>query len=292
MILVTGASGHFGKAAIQFLLDKGVEAVGIAALVRNEESGHEFAQRGVNVVVGDYDQYDSLVNAFQGVDQLLFVSSSDVGNRLAQHRNAVEAAKAAGVKHIVYTSMQRKNETPSSPLWVIAESHLQTEKWIQESGMSYTFLRNNLYMDFVPGFIGENVLQSGVIFVPAQDGKVSAVLRSEMAEAAAVVLSTGGHGGKQYNFSNEAAVSYRDMAQAISQVSGKEIKYISPTADEYSATLASYGVPAEGIGIFTAFAVAQDQGELDVVSSDLEFLLGRKPLSVLEFLNGLYAKKD
>ena len=288
MILVTGSTGHFGNATINFLLEKGVNANEILALVRNEQSGDDFKKRGIGVVVGDYDNYASLVNAFKGVEKLLFISGSDVAKRLSQHENVVNAAKEAGVKHIVYTSFQRKNETETSPIWMVAQSHIKTEKWLKESGISYTILKNNFYMDFLPGFIGEKVLESGVIYVPAENGKVGAVLRSEMAEGAASVLATTGHEGKEYDFTNAEAVTYQEIAETISKASGKTINYISPSAEDYGNTLAIYGVPAEVIGIFSSFAVAQAKGELDGESADLEKLLGRKPLSIKDFLTNLY----
>jgi NAD(P)H dehydrogenase (quinone) len=291
MILVTGATGHFGNATINFLLEKGVNASQISALVRNEQSADELKSKGVNTLIGDYDNYNSLLTAFKGVEQLLFVSSSDIMKRNAQHHNVVNAAKEAGVKHLIYTSFQRRNESESSPLWIVAESHIQTEKWLKESGIDCTILKNNLYMDFLPGFIGENVAASGVIFVPAENGKVSAVLRSEMAEAAANVLTTDGHIGKEYHFTNAEAVTYQEIAKTVSEVMGKPIIYISPSVEEYGKTLSSYGVPAEVVGIFSSFAVAQAHGELDIESTDLEKLLGRRPTSVKDFLIKLYSTK-
>lgn len=284
MILVTGATGHFGNATINFLLEKGVNASQISALVRNEQSADEFKNKGVNTLIGDYDNYNSLVTAFTGVEQLFFVSSSDIMKRTAQHQNVINAAKEAGVEHVIYTSFQRRSESETSPLWIVAQSHIQTEKWLKESGINYTILRNNLYLDFLPGFIGEKVVETGVIFVPAQNGKVSAVLRSEMAEAAAIILTTDGHIAKEYDFTNTEAVTYQEIAKTVSEVIGKPINYISPSVEEYGKTLSSYGVPAEVVGIFSSFAVAQAQGELDSESTDLEKLLGRKPTSVKDFL--------
>jgi NAD(P)H dehydrogenase (quinone) len=291
MILITGATGHFGNAAINFLLEKGIKASQILAMVRNEQSATDFKKKGIGVVIGDYDNYASLVSDFNGVEKLLFVSGSDIMKRLSQHQNIINAAKDAGVKHLVYTSFQRRNETETSPLWMVAQSHIQTEKWLKESGLDYTILKNNLYMDFLPGFIGEKVLETGVIYVPAENGKVSAVLRSEMAEAAASILATSGHAGKEYDFTNTEAVTYQEIAQVIAGVSGKTVNYISPSVEEYGKTLSGYGVPAEVIGIFSSFAVAQAKGELDVVSTDLEKLLGRKPISVKNFLSNLYSPK-
>lgn len=288
MILVTGATGHFGRAAIDFLLKKGVKAGQILALVRNGKSAEDLKNKGVGVVIGDYDNYPSLVKAFAGVEKLLFVSGNDIAKRIAQHQNVVQAAKEAGVKHLVYTSFQRRTEGENSPLWIVAQSHIQTENWLKESGLDYTILRNNLYMDFLPGFIGEKVLETGVVYVPAGEGRVSAALRSDMAEAAAEVLVSDGHAGKAYDITNTEALSYQEIAEIISETSGRTVRYISPSVEDYGKTLAGFGVPSEVVGIFSGFALAQAKGELDVVSNDLEKLLGRKPVSVKEFLIGLY----
>lgn len=284
MILVTGATGHLGNAAIQFLLEKGVKANQIKALVRTEASAEDFNKRGLVGVVGDYDNYASLVSAFSGVDKLLFVSGSDIVRRLTQHQHVVRAAKEAGVKHVIYTSFQRKTETEASPLWVVAQSHLQTEKWIKESGLAYTILKNNLYLDFVPAFIGDKVADTGVVYLPAGQGKVSAALRVELAEAAANVITGTQHENKEYALTNAEAFSYQDVAEIISGLVGKTIRYVSPTVQEYTQTLTQAGVPHEVVGLFSSFAVAQAQGELEVVSRDLETILGRKPTSAKAFL--------
>ena len=292
MILVTGATGQFGKSAIDFLLEKGISSTNIVALVRDEEKAVDLKDKGVVLRTGDYDNYASLVNAFKGVEKLLFVSGSDIMKRTTQHQNVVSAAKEAGVKHIVYTGFLGKDETESSPLWIVIESHLKTEAWIKESGLDYTILKNTLYMDFVPAFLGEKVIESGVIYLPAGNGKVGAVLRSEMAEAAANILSSENHAGKTYQFTNNEAFSYQEVAQYLSEITGKTIKYVSPTADEYAKTLTEYGVPADFIGLFAGFAVAQANGELAMVGSDLEQLLGRKPTSVKTFLNQVYSPSN
>lgn len=291
MILVTGATGHFGKSTIDFLLEKGISPSKIGALVRNEEKAADLKNKGVALRIGDYDNYSSLVSAFQGVEKLLFVSGSDIMTRSTQHQHVVTAAKEAGVQHIVYTSFLGKNESPSSPLWLVAQSHLQTEAWLKESGIAHTILKNTLYLDFVPAFVGENVLETGVIYLPAGLGKVGAVLRSEMAEATATILIGSGHAGKTYHFTHEEAFSYQDVAELLSEIFGKTIAYHSPTAEEYAQTLTGYGVPAEFIGLFSSFAVAQANGELDTVGSDLALLLGRKPTTVKTFLTQVYTPK-
>lgn len=291
MILVTGASGQFGKYAIDFLLKKNIPSNHIIAMVRDEEKATELKNRGVVVRTGDYDNYNSLLNAFKGVEKLLFVSGSDIMNRNAQHKNVVSAAKEAGVKHMVYTGFLGKNETKSSPLWSVIESHLNTEAWLKESGLDYTILKNTLYMDFIPAFLGEKVLETGVIYVPAGNGKVGAALRSDMAEATANILSSNNHSGKTYQFTNHEAFTYQEIAEHLSEITATPIKYISPTPDEYIQTLTEHGVPAEFIGIFTGFAVAQANGELETVGSDLEQLLGRKPMSIKTFLNQVYSTR-
>lgn len=291
MILVTGATGHFGSSSIQFLLQKGFPAKQIKALVRSGQSADELLQQGVSVAFGNYDDFASLESAFDGVEKLLFISGSDIGKRLTQHENIVRAAKTAGVKHVIYTSFQRKDETETSPLWPVAQSHIQTEKWLKESGLAYTILKNNLYMDFLPGFIGDAVLERGSIYLPAENGKVAAVLRSEMAEAAANILLSTGHAGKEYHFTNTEALSYPEIAQVIAEVSGKAIGYYSPSADEYTTTLLGYGLPSDAVGIFSSFAVAQAKGELDNVSTDLEQLLGRRPITVRNFIRQVYTPK-
>ena len=288
MILVTGANGHFGKAAIHALLNKGTAPQNIKALIRKSEDKTYWEDLGVHAVIGDYNAYDSLIRAFDGVSKLLLVSSNDLHNRTAQQENAVRAAKASGVKHIVYTSLQRKTEDASSPLWAVADSHLNTEKLILESGMHYTILKNNLYLDLLPAFVGEHVFENSTIYVPAGDGKISAVLRSEMAEAAAQILLSAHHENKVYDFVNEQSVSYKEVAELLGKISGTSIQYISPSSEEYMATLTGFGVPLEGVQIFTAFAVAQAQGELDKTSDDLTKILGRKPTSVLQHIESVY----
>lgn len=289
MILVTGATGEFGKSAIQQLIEKGIQPSNIIALSRSEENARSLKNQGITVKIGDYTNYDSMVKAFEGVDQLLFISSSEVENRAAQHENVVNAAKASGVKHIVYTSFMRNTALENSAIAFLQDSHLKTENWIKESGITYTILQNATYLDMLPMFIGEHVLESGIIMQPAKDGKSSLVLRQEMAEAAAVVLTSKGHENKVYPLVNSVAVSYQEIAGFISEKSGKTIKYQSPTPQEYQATLKTYGVLDEYIGIFTAFSVAQANGELEMSDNSLEKLLGRKPTTAKEFLTKIYA---
>lgn len=263
----------------------------ISVLVRDENKAADLKARGINIVKGNYDDYASLVAAFEGVEKLVFVSGNDVVNRLPQHENVIKAAKEAGVKHVVYTSSERKNETATSPIAIITEAHVKTEKWLEESGLQYTFLKNTLYMDLVPSLV-DKVLETGTVYYPAGKGKAALVLRTEMAEATANVLITEGHEGKSYSISNVENYSFQDVADIISEISGRKIIYVSPTVEEYTATLANAGIPAAHSSIFAGMASAQAQEEFANTSNDLEKLLGRKPMSLQEYLRPIYANNN
>jgi NAD(P)H dehydrogenase (quinone) len=287
MILVTGATGHFGNLTIDFLLKAGIPANQISALVRSADKAQDLKRKGINLVIGDYNDYSSLVNACSGVEKLLFVSGNDIPNRLSQHERVVEAAIEAKVGHVIYTSGERKDETPSSPLWLFAKAHIETERLLKESGLTYTILKNGLYMDFIPFFIGD-VLKTEMIYLPAGQGKVSFALRSEMAEGAANVLLSEGHENKTYDFVNTEAYSYDDVAMYISEITGKSIKYISPSPDEFVEALSKSdgSIPEDFVGI----VLAQAQGDGDVVSQDMESLIGRKLTSLRSYLQEVYGQ--
>ena len=291
MILVTGATGHLGKATVDFLLQKGVTPASIAVLVRDEKKAAEFQKKGVTLTLGDYDNYNSLVNAFKGVDKLFFISASDVFNRSKQHENVVNAAKESGVSHIVYTSFSSTNETESSAIAMVAESHLKTEKWIKESGIGYTILKNGIYMDMLPVFMGDHVLQTGMITQPAGNGKSAYASRNDMAEVASNILTSPGHEGKTYTLAGEKSYSYHDIANILSKVTGKEIKYISPTPEDFGRMLKEAQVPDAYIGLFTAFSVAKAKGEFDTPDATLEKLLGKKTTTLEEYLKDVYSKQ-
>jgi NAD(P)H dehydrogenase (quinone) len=290
-IIVTGATGHFGKAAIESLIQKSVEKTSITGLVRDESKASDLKELGVNIAIGDYNDTASLTKAFIGNDVLLFVSGSDLENRTAQHENVVKAAKEAGIKHVLYTSFVLDKHDNNSPLTFLADSHIRTEKLITDSGIPYTFLRNNLYMDFVPAFIGEQAVETGTIYLPAKNGLASVALRSEMAEATAQVIASGGHQNKIYDFTNVESYSYDDVANYLSDITGKTIQFVSPSGDEYTQTLVDAGVPVEFASTFSSFAVAQAQGELDVISTNLNDLLGRKPTTLKDYLKTIYSIK-
>lgn len=285
MILVTGATGNLGKATVEFLVKK-IPANQVAVLVRDAEKASDLKNWGVDVRVGDYHDKDSLVKAFQGIDKLLLISSNDFNDRLGQQQKAVDAAKEAGVKHILYTSVSMQN-FENSALKQIMGDHIYTEKHILDSGLNYTFLRDNLYADVIPMFVGEHVFEAGIHF-PAGDGKVPFALRIEMAEAFANVLSSEGHENKIYEISNTESYSFGDVAKALSAHSGKAVSYDNVSADDFTRALTEAGVPEAMIGFSLAFATGTKDGDFDIPNNHLEQLLGRKPSALNEMIAAIY----
>ena len=289
MILITGATGHLGKSVLQFLRRKDAN-IPVAALVRDAAKAGELRALNAEIREGDYNHSDSLVRAFRGVDRLLFVSGNDLGNRLTQQANVVNAAKAAGVKHILYTSFQRKTEDlSSSPIVPVAESHLDTEKRIKASGLAYTILKNALYTDVLPWFLGEKVIESGRVWLPAGQGKTSFAAREDMAEAIANILAGSGHENKTYEIAAPVSVSMQEIAAYLSEIAGKPVIYADSTRETFLAEAEAAGVPAPIAGMQADFCEGIRRGEFDLPSADLETLLGRKLLTVKEYLQSVYA---
>jgi NAD(P)H dehydrogenase (quinone) len=288
MIVITGATGQLGSGVIENLIQKGFNPSSITALVRSEEKGESLKAQGVRIAIGDYDNNTSLENAFKGADKLLLISSNDIENRTQQQIHVVNAAKKSGVKHILYTSIQRKTDSPDSPISFVLDSHMATEKAIQESGLSYTILRNNLYMDILPWILGENVFETG-IFYPAQEGKVAFTLRADMAEATANLLMSSDYENKEYTISNPHSLSFSEVAEYLSDLGGKPVVYISPDVETYKNILTGAGVPQMAVDMLAGFAVGAAKGELVAGDSDLPKLLGRDAVSYKDYLNGVYA---
>lgn len=288
MILVTGATGNLGAATIGSLLKKGMPGKSIAAFARNKEKARGLHELGVQIRWGDYDDFDSIVTAFAGIDKLLFVSGSETGKRERQHENIVEAAKKASVKHIIYTSIDRRNDEESSPIAPIANTHIQTERKIRNTGIAYTFLRNALYAEGLPLFLGNEVLSKGINF-PAGDGRAAFAARTDMAEAAANILMAGNHENKSYLTVNSHNYSFYEIASVLSDITGREIKYFCPGSEEYSKNLKAAGVPDEVIKGILMWAEGVRQGFFESEYSDLEMLLGRKPLDLKTILQGIYS---
>ena len=287
-ILITGATGQLGKATIDFLIQKGVAANQISALARSEKKAADLSAKGIKIKIGDYLNYSSLVSAFDGVEKLFFISGNELNTRIEQHRNVMNAAKETGVKHIVYTSGFRKNETETSPVAFLVQQHIETEKLIKASGIPYTLLLNGLYADVLPGFLGEDVLETGV-FLPAGNGKAAFTVRLDIAEAAANILLTTGHENKAYIFTNTENNDLNEIAGFLGELSGKQVKYLNPSKAEYLETVTKLGLPQEYAEMLVSFSEAIEQGEFEAVNTDLERLLGRKPTSLADYLKQVYS---
>lgn len=273
-ILVTGATGHFGGQVVENLLTL-IDASQIAVSVRDPQKATHFTEKGIEVRQGDFEDYEALVKTFAGIDKLLIVSTDgDNVTRIRQHGHAVKAAEAAGVKHIVYTSVGNAQNSTLS----LAEVHRFTEEAIRQTGIAYTFLRNNWYLENEMGNI-QNAL-TGTPWVSATgDGKIGYTLRSEYALAAAQVLAGQDHDFKTYELSNEP-VTQETLVKVLEQVTGKSIAYVGVTEEAYSEGLKSAGLPDFVVELLTGFQSAMKAGALDVESTDFELLLGRKPLSL------------
>lgn len=287
MIAITGATGHLGQATIKHLL-KNTNPKNITAIVRDEQKSSDLKALGIQIRVADYHSNDALNTAFQGIDKVVLISSSDFNDRLQQHKNVVDAAKKNGVKHIIYTGVSMVN-FEDSVLKDFMADHYQTEEYIKNSGLNYTLLQHNLYAEVIPMFLGENVTDTGVFF-PVGQGKVPFALRSEMAEAIANVATSEEHSHKTYRINSSESYDFQTVANAISKATNKEVPFIDTDVVQFESILKGANLPEMIIGMTIGFATAMKNGDFDFVSNDLEHLLGRKPAGAEEAMKELFGK--
>ncbi|MGT2907352.1 SDR family oxidoreductase [Streptococcus dentiloxodontae] len=282
--LITGVTGGFGAAALTALA-KQADKKDIAVLVRSKEKGQPFAAAGYDVRIGDYSDQAVLEKAFAGIDTLLFVSGA-LGQEVAradQHKNVVEAAKAAGVKHIVYTSISNGDQSTA----VLAPDHIVTEKLLKESGLAYKILRNNWYLEneldgLKAAAVGQDFVYAG------GEGKSGWALRREYAEAAANALVQPFTDNKIYELAGRQ-LTYAELAQALKAATGADFKVISLSVDDYKAGLEKAGLPEAAVAIVAGIQQDIRNHQLEVAHSDLETLLGHPQLPITEAIKEVLA---
>ena len=269
-IVVTGATGHLGRLIVTALLRNGVPASEIIAAGRKVENLSDFADQGVRVARIDFNEPSTLADAFAGADTLMLVSSSEPGQRIPQHQAAVDAAKAAGITRVVYTSAPRAD---TSEL-ILAPDHKATEELIAASGLASTILRNGWYTENYAGDVAQ-AGATGTLISSVGDGRVASASRADYADAAAVVLANPGHEGKVYELSGDVAWNFTDLAAAISTVVGREVVYTPITPAEQHAALLSAGLDEGTAGFVVALEGNTRDGLLAETSGDLARLIGR-----------------
>lgn len=268
---ITGATGQLGQLVVEKLKAL-VPAADIVALVRNTEKA---ASLGVTAKTFDYTQPETLAPALEGIDKLLLISSSDVGQRVPQHQNVINAAKAANVKSIAYTSLLNADQSTLS----LAPEHKETEALIKNSGIPYVLLRNGWYTENYTGNI-QQVLQSETVLTAAENGKIAAATRADFAEAAAKALVQNYTDNKVFELAGDESFTMEEYAQAISEVSGKKINFQNLPVATYATTLEEFGVPNMYATMLASIDGEVAKGQLDSQSSDLHQLLGRPTTSL------------
>ncbi|MFI8567112.1 SDR family oxidoreductase [Rhodococcus sp. NPDC078407] len=276
---VTGATGQLGGLVIEALIERGVAPAEIVAVVRNADKAASLAERGVEIRVADYSDTAALTSAFGGVDKVLLISGSEVGQRIAQHTNVIDAAEAAGVSLIAYTSVLAADTSGIS----LAPEHKATEERLTASPIPAVFLRNGWYWENYLGSLGQ-AIDSGVWLGAGGDGKIAAATRADYAAAAAAALITDDQGGKIYELGGDERLTYAEFAEVLADVSGKPVVYKDVPESEYAAILQGAGLPDFVATMLASADAGISRGELDTDSGDLQALIGRPSTPVAEVL--------
>lgn len=282
-VVVTGATGHLGRLVVEGLLDAGVAPAELVAGGRRTERLADLAARGVRVAEVDYDRPETLTAAFAGTDTLVLVSGSEVGRRVPQHRAAVDAARAAGVRRVVYTSAPHAD---TSSLVLVPE-HRATEELLASSGLVVTVLRNNWYTEnYVPTLA--QAAATGEVLASAGDGRVASASRADYAAGVVAVVTGEGHDGRTYELSGDHAWTFDELAAAAAEVLGRPVTYRRVTPDEQRAGLLAAGLDEGTAG----FLVTMDQdiagGALADATDTLRTLLGRPTTPLVDGLRAAW----
>lgn len=281
MIAITGATGLLGQHVIESLL-KTVPASQIVAIVRNPAKATALSQQGITVRQADYSDEAALTAALQGIDKLLLISSSEVGQRAPQHRNVINAAKAAHVKFIAYTSLLHADTSPLG----LADEHVATEKMLAESGIGYALLRNGWYTE---NYLASApaALEHGVYIGAAGEGKIASATRADYAAAAARVISEDGHAGKTYELAGDAGWTLSQLAAELAKQSGKKVVYQNLSEADFAAALKSVGLPAGLADMLADSDTGASKGGLFDDSHTLSKLIGRPTTSLADSVKGI-----
>ncbi|WBB63846.1 NAD(P)H-binding protein [Streptomyces sp. WMMC500] len=268
-ITVTGATGHLGRQVIAELLEQ-VPAERVAAVVRTVDRAADLAARGVEVRVADYDEPATLAGAFRADERVLFVSGSEVGRRVPQHRAVVEAAAAAGVGLLAYTGILGG---PKADL-LLADEHKATEELILGSGLPYAFLRNGWYHENYTERLAP-VLDHGAVLGSAGAGRIASAARADYAAAAVAVLTGEGHEGRAYELSGDTAWSLPEYAAEVARQSGAPVGYRDLPPEEHRRALVGAGMPEPVAELMVDVDAAISRGLLAGRTGELSRLIGR-----------------
>jgi len=274
MIVITGATGQLGRLVIASLL-KTIPAPNIVAAVRNLDKAKDLADLGVQVRYADYSQPQSWDAALAGASKVLLISSSEIGQRFAQHRTVIDAAKRANVQLLAYTSLLHAD---ISPLGLAAE-HQATEQYLASSNVPFVLLRHGWYTENYTGSLAASIAH-GALYGCAVDGKISSASRADYAEADAIVLTTENQAGKVYELAGDSAYTLTELAAEVSQQTGKSINYISLPEQEYQALLVKVGLPEAFAQLLADSDTGASKGALYDNSKQLSQLIGRATTSL------------
>lgn len=276
-IVITGATGQLGRLVVESLLAKGVPATDVVALGRDDERLAGLAALGVTTRKVDYADTAALAEAFDGADRVLLISGSEVGQRLPQHQNVIDAAAAAGVQLLAYTSIANADTSGI----ILAAEHKATEQAIVAAGLPHTFLRNSWYLENYTGQLA-TYTQHGTVLGAAGDGQVSAATRADFAEAAAAALLL--EQPQEVYELGGAAFSLKELAATVSEVTGTDVTHTDVPADELTTVLVGAGLPEGYAAVLADADLGLGRGELYVDRADLEGLLGRPATPLAEAL--------
>ncbi|GBQ94472.1 NAD(P)-dependent oxidoreductase [Gluconacetobacter liquefaciens] len=270
-LFVSAATGHLGGLVIDALLET-LPASAIVAGVRDpaKEAAVAIRNKGVEVRVADYARPETLASALAGVDRLLLISGSEIGQRTAQHRNVIASAKDAGVGQIAYTSILHAD---TSPLF-LAEEHRDTESALKASGIPFVLLRNGWYTEVYTWRIAP-ALRHGVFLGASGAGRISSAARADYARAAAVVLASGDHTGRTYELAGDASYTLAEFVAAVAEASGKPLPYRNMDPDAYRTALLGVGVPELFATILSDTDAGVAKGALFDDGGDLARLIGQ-----------------